>query len=130
MATVNYIPHEDEEFMSERQISWFRRRLESIGEALNLIPEGNLGVEGIFVPETAPDGYTLEDWAVEVKTQALRRRLKSRVLHSLERISEGEYGYCDMTGEEIPLKRLLANPTANVIVSVEEELNRKPKIRR
>lgn len=131
MATVEiYIPHENEEFMSDRQISWFRERLESIGAALDVIPEGSLGIEGIYEPETAPEGYSLSDWAVEVKTPSLRRRLKSRVMHSLERISEGDYGYCDMTGEEIPLKRLLANPTANVIISIEEELNKKPRIRR
>ncbi|WGK63536.1 TraR/DksA family transcriptional regulator (plasmid) [Halopseudomonas sp. SMJS2] len=44
-----------------------------------------------------------------------REELK-RIDSALERIKEGEYGYCEQTGEPIGLRRLLVNPTTKLSV--------------
>lgn len=45
--------------------------------------------------------------AVEVRRQERRRRIEA----ALRRLAEGDYGYCDGCGEEIPAKRLAIDPT-------------------
>lgn len=44
-----------------------------------------------------------------------REELK-RIDAALERIKDGEYGYCEHTGEPIGLRRLLVNPTTKLSV--------------
>ncbi|KPK33104.1 MAG: molecular chaperone DnaK [Chlamydiae bacterium SM23_39] len=43
---------------------------------------------------------------------------------ALEKIEEGTYGICDLTGEEIPIKRLNAIPYATVTVAAQEKLEK------
>jgi len=50
--------------------------------------------------------------AVEVRRQ---ERLQ-RIAAALERVKDGEYGYCAKCGEEIPPKRLAIEPTVECCV--------------
>ena len=53
---------------------------------------------------------------------------ESEVLHyierALEKIEEGTFGKCDLTGAEIPLKRLEAIPYATMTVEAQEKLEK------
>ena len=44
-----------------------------------------------------------------------------QIERSLEKIEEGTYGVCDVTGDEIPLKRLEAIPYATMTVAAQEQ---------
>lgn len=44
------------------------------------------------------------------------REEMKRIDAALERIKDGEYGYCEHTGETIGLRRLLVNPTTKLSV--------------
>ncbi|MBB5172153.1 TraR/DksA C4-type zinc finger protein [Texcoconibacillus texcoconensis] len=57
------------------------------------------------------------------KDDALRHRMQhelQKVEAALERMDNGTYGYCVITGEPIPIERLEANPVANTLVDAEE----------
>lgn len=43
---------------------------------------------------------------------------------ALEKIEEGTYGICDITGDEIPIKRLEAIPYANMTVAAQEKFEK------
>lgn len=47
-----------------------------------------------------------------------------QVDRALEKIDEGTYGICDLSGDEIPLRRLEAMPYANMTVQAKEKLER------
>ena len=49
---------------------------------------------------------------------------------ALRRIDEGEYGYCEVTGDPIGLKRLIARPVATMSVEAQEAHERREKVSR
>lgn len=56
----------------------------------------------------------------QAMAQENERRRKSeiqKIMSALQRIEEGEYGYCIKTGEEIPRERLELDPAAPTIVN-------------
>jgi DnaK suppressor protein len=42
------------------------------------------------------------------------------ILHALRRIDDGSYGKCERCGQEIPIERLEARPTARLCVSCKQ----------
>ena len=48
------------------------------------------------------------------------RKLLKKITSTLVRIEDGDYGYCEETGEEIGLKRLQARPVATLSLEAQE----------
>ena len=48
------------------------------------------------------------------------RKLIRKIDKALNRIEEGEYGYCEETGEEIGIERLEARPIATLCLDAQE----------
>lgn len=48
-------------------------------------------------------------------------KVLKQIERALEKIDEGTYGVCDVSGEDIPLKRLEAIPYATMTVKAQEE---------
>ena len=67
------------------------------------------------------------DIALELRNRDRERKLIKKIDEALERIDNGEYGYCDSCGVEIGLKRLEARPTATLCIDCKtlEELREK-----
>ena len=53
-----------------------------------------------------------EEFNLELRTRDRERKLLKKIDETLERIKEKDYGFCDMCGAEIGIKRLEARPTA------------------
>ena len=64
--------------------------------------------------------------AYELKTV----KLVAKIDAALRRIDEGEYGYCEVTGEPISLKRLDARPIATMSLEAQESHERREKVHR
>ncbi len=110
----DYRPAEDEPFMNERQLEYFRRKLltwkqELLDQSSETIE--NLQDSARNVPDLADRASEETDRALELRTRDRQRKLVSKIDAALRRIDEGEYGYCEMTGEPISLKRLDATPS-------------------
>ena len=54
----------------------------------------------------------LQNQAMATAQQTRRNIEKQQLLAALSRIEEGEYGYCEDCGEDIPIRRLELNPVA------------------
>ena len=60
------------------------------------------------------------EFGLELRTRDRERKLLKKINSALNRIDEGDYGYCDETGEEIGLKRLQARPVATLSLEAQE----------
>ncbi len=129
----DYRPAEDEPFMNDRQLEYFRRKLitwkqELLGQSAETL--GNLTESGRNVPDLADRASEETDRALELRTRDRQRKLISKIDSALRRIENGEYGYCEMTGEPISLKRLDARPIATMTLEAQEKHERREKVHR
>jgi DnaK suppressor protein len=105
----NYTPAEDEPFMNDRQIEYFRRKL--LNWKSDLMEDTRDTVAGMKdqtrnIPDVADRASEETDRSIELRTRDRQRKLVSKIDAALRRIDEGEFGYCSITGEPISLKRL------------------------
>lgn len=128
-----YKPSADEEFMNERQLAYFKNALEKW--KLDIIEESKETLahlqDGPIQEADLNDRASSEtDWGLELRTRDRQRKLTSKIDAALRRIEEGEYGYCQVTGEPISLERLEARPIATMSVEAQEAHERNEKISR
>jgi DnaK suppressor protein len=129
----DYRPAEDEPFMNDRQLEYFRRKLliwkEELLEQSAETLEG-LQDSGRSVPDIADRASEETDRALELRTRDRQRKLVSKIDAALRRIDHGEFGYCEMTGEPISLKRLDARPIATMTLEAQEKHERRERVHR
>lgn len=129
----DYKPAENEPFMSTRQLEYFRRKLLVWKEELL---EGSketlvdLANSSRNLPDVADRASEETDRALELRTRDRQRKLVSKIDAALRRIENGEFGYCDVTGEPISLKRLDARPIATMTLEAQERHERSERVHR
>jgi DnaK suppressor protein len=129
----DYRPAESEPFMNDRQLEYFRRKLVTWKQELmdqSAETLGNLTESGRNVPDLADRASEETDRALELRTRDRQRKLISKIEAALRRIESGEFGYCEMTGEPISLKRLDARPIATMTLEAQEKHERREKVHR
>lgn len=121
----DYRPSEDEPYMNPRQLAYFRQRLldwrsSLLEEAQTTINAMRGEGEGRDVGDEADRANQEADNILELRTRDRYRKLLPKIDAALKRIEEGDYGYCEETGEPIGLKRLEARPVATLSVEAQE----------
>jgi DnaK suppressor protein len=112
---VPYQPAAGEEYMNEKQLNHFRQILNDW--------KAELGDDIDRTVHTMQDEVTMfadpndrasqeSDMALELRNRDRERKLIKKIDETLNKINEGEYGFCSSCGVEIGLKRLEARPTA------------------
>ena len=129
----DYRPAENEPFMNDRQLEYFRRKLivwkqELMSQSAETI-EG-LQESGRNVPDIADRASEETDRALELRTRDRQRKLVSKIDAAMRRIENGEFGYCEVSGEQISLKRLDARPIALMTLEAQEKHERREKVHR
>ena len=129
----DYRPAEDEPFMNDRQLEYFRRKL--VAWKQELLDQSAETLEGLQdsgrnVPDIADRASEETDRAIELRTRDRQRKLVSKIDAALRRIDTGEYGYCEMTGEPISLRRLDARPIATMTLEAQERHERRERVHR
>lgn len=129
----DYRPAEGEPFMNERQLEYFRRKL--LAWKADLLNDSRETIEGLQdstrnIPDIADRASEETDRALELRTRDRQRKLVAKIDAALRRIEEGEYGYCEETGEPISLKRLDARPIATMSLEAQERHERREKVHR
>ena len=129
----SYIPSEEESFMNDNQLEYFRKKLldwkaEIMDGTQDTIKGMRNGTRNI--PDAADRASEETDRALELRTRDRQRKLISKIDGALRRIDNGEYGYCDVTGEPISLKRLSARPIATMSLEAQAKHERKEKVHR
>ena len=129
----DYAPSEDEPYMSEAQQDYFRRLLLEWKKSILSASAGTLQSlqDGpLREPDLNDRASSETDWGIELRTRDRQRKLIAKIDSALRRIEEGEYGYCEVTGEPIGLGRLTARPIATMTVEAQEAQERREKISR
>ena len=129
----DYSPAANEPFMNDKQLEYFRRKLnvwkqELLAGSRDTIEALQDGTRNI--PDVADRASEETDRALELRTRDRARKLVSKIDAALRRVDEGEYGYCDVTGEPISLKRLDARPIATLSLEAQERHERREKVHR
>ena len=129
----DYRPAEGEPFMNDRQLEYFRRKLlvwkaELLDQSAETLD--SLGESARSVPDLADRASEETDRALELRTRDRQRKLIAKIDAALRRIENGEYGYCEMTGEPISLKRLDARPIATMTLEAQEKHERRERVHR
>ncbi|MES2539605.1 MAG: RNA polymerase-binding protein DksA [Pseudomonadota bacterium] len=129
----DYRPAEDEPFMNDRQLEYFRRKLlvwkqELLDQSAETID--SLQDSARNVPDIADRASEETDRALELRTRDRQRKLVAKIDAALRRIENGEFGYCEVTGEPISLKRLDARPIATMTLEAQEKHERREKVHR
>jgi len=130
---VDYRPTDDEPFMNERQLEYFKQKLmnwkdEILRESRETVT--HLQKETENHPDLADRATSETDRALELRTRDRQRKLISKIDEALRRIEDGSYGYCEETGEPIGLARLEARPVATMSVEAQERHERRERVHR
>ena len=130
---AGYRPSADEDFMNPRQQAYFRAKLLAWKDEIlreSRITLQTLQEENVNHPDLADRASSETDRAIELRARDRQRKLISKIDAAMRRIDEGEYGYCEVTGEPISLARLEARPIATMTVEAQERHERNEKVSR
>src|SRR5579875_528025 len=128
-----YRPREDEPFMCDRHVEYFRQKLLDWKE--DILRESretlsHLQAETENHPDLADRASSETDRALELRTRDRQRKLISKIDAALRRIEDGSYGYCEETGEPIGIARLEARPIATLSLEAQERHERRERVHR
>jgi len=133
ILSEGYRPTEAEEFMCPKHRAYFLRKLKAWKE--DIIEESRqtmsqLQVDSLREPDLADRASSETDWSIELRTRDRQRKLISKIDCAIRRLYEGEYGYCEVTGEPISLARLEARPIATMTLEAQERHERIERVSR
>jgi DnaK suppressor protein len=128
-----YRPNDADEFMCDEHRAYFLQKLKDWKEAIieeSRATMAQLQVDSLREPDLADRASSETDWSIELRTRDRQRKLISKIDCAIRRLYEGEYGYCEVTGEPIALKRLEARPIATMTLEAQERHERIERVSR
>lgn len=131
----DYNPEKDKgKFMNPVMLEYFRQELvkwrtELLRESQDTIANTLQSTE-LQKPDLTDRASAETDHALELRTRDRERKLISKINSALERIDQGEYGYCEETGDPISIARLKARPIATLTLEAQERHERMEKTHR
>ena len=119
--------------MNEKQVEYFRKKL--LLWKGDLMSDSKVTIESLqdstrAIPDISDRASEETDRALELRTRDRQRKLVAKIDSALRRIEEGEFGYCEETGEPISLRRLDARPIATMSLEAQERHERREKVHR
>ena len=128
-----YRPSDTEEFMCVFQRAYFLGKLRDwkesiIGESRATMAQ--LQVDSLRESDVADRASSETDWSIELRTRDRQRKLIAKIDAAIRRLFDGEYGYCEVTGEPISLARLEARPIATMTLEAQEKHERIERVSR
>ena len=126
----DYKPSKKEEYMNDMQLEFFRQKLlnwkkELLAQSSDTLDELRQG--GLNQPDDIDRASLETDKSIDLRTKDRARKLIIKIDQAIDRIEDGSYGYCEETGEEIGVERLMARPIATLCVEAQERHERLEK---
>ena len=129
----DYAPSDSEEYMSPQQLNYFRVLLLEWKKSILSAAENTLQSlqDGpIREPDLNDRASSETDWGIELRTRDRQRKLIAKIDCAIRRLYEGEYGYCEVSGDPISLARLEARPIATMTLEAQERHERIERVSR
>lgn len=129
----DYRPSVDEPFMNATQVAYFRQKLNAWRD--DILRDSretleNLQEENVLHADVADRASSESDRTLELRTRDRQRKLISKIDSALRRLDDGTYGYCEVSGEPIGIRRLDARPVATLSLEAQETHERREKVYR
>jgi DnaK suppressor protein len=126
----DYRPNKKEEYMNDMQLEYFRLKLlswkkELLAQSSDTLEDLRQG--GLNQPDDIDRASLETDKSIDLRTKDRARKLILKIDAALDRIEDGSYGYCEETGEEIGIERLIARPIATLCVEAQERHERRER---
>ena len=126
----DYRPSADEEYMNPVMREYFRQKLldwkkSLLNQSKDTLEDLRQG--GLNQPDEIDRASLETDKALELRTRDRARKLISKIDEAIKRIEDGEYGYCEETGEPIGVERLEVRPVATLCIEAQERHERMEK---
>ena len=126
----DYKPSDKEKYMNELQLEYFRQKLISwkkslLNQSKDTLDDLRQG--GLNQPDQLDRASLEANKALDLRTKDRARKLISKIDSALKRIEDGEYGYCEETGDPIGVERLEARPVATLSIEAQERHERLEK---
>jgi DnaK suppressor protein len=129
----DYQPSETEEFMCDDQRAYFLGKLRNWKESIvaeSRTTMAQLQVDSMREPDIADRASSETDWSIELRTRDRQRKLIAKIDAAIRRLYDGEYGYCEVSGEPISLARLECRPIATMTLEAQEKHERVERVSR
>ncbi|QNN65727.1 RNA polymerase-binding protein DksA [Sphingomonas rhizophila] len=129
----DYRPSESEEFMCAVQRAYFLAKLRAWKDSIieeSRATMAQLQIDSLRESDIADRASSETDWSIELRTRDRQRKLISKIDAAIRRLYEGEYGYCEVTGDPISLARLEARPIATMTLEAQEKHERTERVSR
>jgi DnaK suppressor protein len=88
-------------------MKWRQELMEEVDRTV-----GHMRDEAANFPDPADRATQEEEFSIELRTRDRERKLIKKIDQTIDRLDQGDFGYCDTCGVEIGLRRLEARPTA------------------
>ena len=130
-AEAEILAAPQDEYMSARQLDFFRSRLRAERDALLQSAQDTTAHLHEFerTPDPSDRASLEEDHSLELRVRDRERKHLHTIDEALARIDDGSYGWCEFSGDPIGIARLLARPTATLSLEAQELHERKRKMR-
>jgi len=114
-----YVQRRGEEYMNAAQskhfrnilLEWKRSLMEEVDRTVHHMQD-----EASNFPDPNDRATQEEEFALELRTRDRERKLIKKIDDALLGLENGEYGFCEVCGVEIGIKRLEARPTATLCI--------------
>lgn len=116
-------------YMNEAQLAFFKQLLERQLDTLQanmLLTSAHL-LDQQETPDPADRATQEETHGLELRTRERERKHIKTIQSALLRIAQGQYGYCEETGEPIGLARLMARPATKLCLEAQERHERRER---
>lgn len=116
--------------LKKADIEKFKKRLEDLRrQMLGIIRETTKDVQTTeetkgYSQHQADEGTDNFNRTISLEVSNKELNILRQIERALEKIDEGTYGVCDLSGEEIPIQRLDAVPYATMTVKAQEKFEK------
>lgn len=116
--------------LKKSDIERFKKRLEEMRDQMtHTIRESSEDVKSVeeakgYSQHQADEGTDDFNRTISLEVSSKELSVLRQIERALDKIRDGTYGICDLTGEEIPLARLEAIPYATMTVKAQEKFEK------
>ena len=131
MTDADILNMPEDDYMNDVQLAFFKIRLLSLES--EMVDNAKKTTQAFqeqdtnYIADPSDRATIEEEYALELRTRDRERKLLQKIRSALAMIESGDYGYCEDTGEEIGLKRLIARPTASYSIEAQERREKMQK---
>ena len=128
----NYVPNSKEKYMCEKHKAFFKKKL--VEWKTEIVRANNEALYNSSLDDNSASADIVDQASSytekNVEMRAINRQIKliTKIDQAVKKIKDGTYGYCEETGEQIGIKRLIARPIATLCIDAQEKHEKEEKV--